>query len=144
MDDPRDRGRREEWDMAAGRVLVVDDEASVRRLVPKMLELEGYVAEGAADGAEALERLKSEPLPDLVILDIMMPGIDGFTVLRDMKSDARTAGIVVLMMSARTDRLALMTAMASGAIGLVAKPFDIDELLGIVSEALADRVTLES
>lgn len=119
------------------RVLIVDDEAAICRIVPQMLELEGFVAEGIADGNTALARLSREPLPDVILLDIMMPEMDGFTVLRRIKADPALAHIPVGMVSAKYDPLASRRAVASGAVGLVNKPFEIDELLQLIADALA-------
>ncbi len=82
------------------RILVVDDEERNRRLLVAMLEAEGYSAAEAADGTQALELARQSP-PDLVLLDIMMPGIDGYEVVRAHKSDAATKGIPIAMVTAR-------------------------------------------
>jgi two-component system OmpR family response regulator len=118
-------------------VLIVDDEPATTRLLQHMLAIEGYASETAHDGPQALERLSQAPRPDLVLLDIMMPGLDGFHVLQRIKSDARTAGIPVVMMSARTDLLAGRASQARGASGILAKPFAIADLIGVVEQALA-------
>mgnify|MGYP002401680363 FL=1 len=119
------------------RVLVVDDEPAVCRMIPMMLELEGFAAEGVLDGATALARLRDEPRPDVILLDIMMPEMDGFTLLRHIKGDPELAHIPVGMVSAKKDPLASRRAAASGAIGLINKPFDIRDLLELISSALS-------
>ncbi|GAC1597833.1 MAG: hypothetical protein NVS3B21_22780 [Acidimicrobiales bacterium] len=117
-------------------VLVVDDEPAICRMVPQMLELEGFRAEGVLDGPAALRRLEQEPLPDVVLLDIMMPGMDGFSVLRDIKNNPVTAHLPVGMVSAKKDPLASRRAVAGGAVGLIDKPFEIQELLDLIELAL--------
>src|SRR3990172_2949250 len=81
------------------RILVVDDEERNRRLLAAMLEAEGYAAAEAADGAQALDLARQSP-PDLILLDIMMPGMDGYEVARALKADAVTKAIPVVMVTA--------------------------------------------
>jgi CheY-like chemotaxis protein len=118
------------------RVLVVDDEPALCRMVPQMLELEGFIAEGVLDGVTALARLGEEPAPDVVLLDIMMPDMDGFTVLRHIKENPALAHIPVGLVSAKKDPLASRRAAAGGAVGLINKPFDIRDLLELIYSAL--------
>jgi len=108
------------------KILVVDDEPAVRDSLERALRLEGYETELAADGAEALDTLTTDE-PDAVLLDVMMPGVDGLEVCRRMRS--RGDRTPVLMLTARdavTDRVAGLDA---GADDYVVKPFALDELL---------------
>ena len=81
------------------KILVVDDEPDIVRVVVKIMEARGHVVSTAKDGAEALERVAAE-LPDVVILDLNLPRIDGYEVCRRIKSDPRTARVPVVMMTA--------------------------------------------
>jgi len=109
------------------RILVVDDEERNRRLLVAMLETEGYSAAEAADGAQALELARQNP-PDLVLLDIMMPGIDGYEVARTLKADAATKAIPVVMVTALDDRESRLRGLEAGAEEFVIKPVDRNEL----------------
>src|SRR3990170_2916743 len=109
------------------RILVVDDEERNRRLLVAMLEADGYTAPEAADGAQALE-LARQSSPDLVLLDIMMPGMDGYEVARALKADAATKAIPVVMVTALDDRESRLRGLEAGAEEFVTKPVDRNEL----------------
>jgi len=109
------------------RILVVDDEERNRRLLVAMLEAEGYSASEAADGAQALELARQNP-PDMVLLDIMMPGMDGYDVARALKADAATKAIPVVMVTALDDRDSRLRGLEAGAEEFVTKPVDRNEL----------------
>jgi DNA-binding response OmpR family regulator len=118
-------------------VLVVDDEPEIRQLVRRTLEAKGYAVETAGDGGEALA--KAEALvPDLVLLDAMLPKVHGFEACRRLKSSARTRGVPVVMMTAiyRGWRFAQDAREAYGAEDYVEKPFRLDDLLRRVESAL--------
>ena len=100
--------------MRQGSVLVVDDNADVRTLVARILRLVGERAECASGGAEALDRLRQGETPKMVLLDLMMPEVDGFAVLRAIRSDPTLAGLPVVVFSAAGQR-ELDEALASGA-----------------------------
>lgn len=109
------------------RILVVDDEERNRRLLVAMLEATGYTALEAADGTQALEFARQNP-PDLVLLDIMMPGVDGYEVARALKADAATKSIPVVMVTALDDRDSRLRGLEAGAEEFVTKPVDRNEL----------------
>src|SRR5438105_6396089 len=109
-------------------VLVVDDEASTRELVTTALKLEGYETMSAADGVMALEIL-SRCRFDAIVLDTVMPRVDGLTVLRTLRSDPETADTPVLVLSGLTDIGHLERAVEAGASGYVTKPFELRALL---------------
>jgi len=109
------------------RILVVDDEERNRRLLVAMLETEGYSASEAADGTQALALVRHSP-PDLILLDIMMPGIDGYEVARALKADAATQAIPVVMVTALDDRESRLRGLEAGAEEFVTKPVDRNEL----------------
>lgn len=112
------------------RVLVVDDEPDIRATVQAMLEIEGYLVEQAANGADALAVIEREP-PDLVILDMRMPVLDGWAFSTELRR--RGHEIPVVVMTAARDAARWATEIAAAAF--VAKPFRFDDLLGAVERA---------
>jgi two-component system response regulator MprA len=120
------------------RVLVVDDERAVRESLRRALELEGYDVELAADGEEALERLGAPSAADAVILDVLMPGIDGLEVCRRLRAGANP--VPVLMLTARAEVDSRVAGLDAGADDYLPKPFALAELLARV-RALLRRAT---
>jgi len=121
--------------MSAMKILVVDDERAVRDSLRRALELEGYEIELAGDGNEALSTLgRDEPQPDAVILDVLMPGVDGLEVCRRL----RAAGnhVPVLMLTARDEVENRVAGLDAGADDYVTKPFALEELLARVRALL--------
>ena len=118
-------------------VLVVDDEADIRDLVRLNLELDGHHVLTARDGAEALD-LARQHHPDVMLLDVMMPGLDGWEVLRQIKAtqDREVGEIPVVMLTARAGDLDRIRGGIEGAVRYVTKPFDVDELRAEVTGAL--------
>jgi DNA-binding response OmpR family regulator len=123
-----------------GTVLVVDDEDDIRELVRINLELDGHRVICAANGDEALESLRRDA-PDLVLLDVMMPGLDGWEVLGAIKaeSDGALAQTPVMMVTARTDDLDRIRGAIEGAIQYVTKPFQVGQLRQMVRDALESQ-----
>ncbi|MEU9844427.1 response regulator transcription factor [Actinomadura sp. NPDC048032] len=115
------------------RILVVDDEPAVRESLTSSLEFEGYRVEGAADGVTALDQVERET-PDLVVLDVLMPRMDGLTTCRRLR--ALGATMPVLMLTARDMVGDRVTGLDAGADDYLAKPFDLDELLARVRALL--------
>jgi CheY-like chemotaxis protein len=107
------------------RVLVVDDDGAVRELLAETYELEGLEVTAAASGEEALRRLEEEPLPECVVLDLKMPGLDGIEVLRRMKSHPLWSRIPVAAISGRPRS---EYDFAAEPDAFLAKPFEIDAL----------------
>jgi two-component system response regulator MprA len=120
------------------KILVVDDERAVRESLRRALELEGYEIELAADGAEALYRLESNDEPDAMILDVLMPGVDGLEVCRRLRGSG--SKLPVLMLTARTEVEDRVAGLDAGADDYVTKPFSLEELLARV-RALLRRTT---
>jgi two-component system response regulator MprA len=118
-------------------ILVVDDEPAVRDSLRRALELEGYAVELARDGEEALERLSLEDQPDAVILDILMPGIDGLEVCQRLRQTGST--LPVLMLTARAEVDSRVAGLDAGADDYLPKPFALAELLARL-RALLRRV----
>jgi DNA-binding response OmpR family regulator/DNA-binding CsgD family transcriptional regulator len=119
-------------------VLVVDDEPDIRELVRLNLELDGHEVELAADGAEALAVVADGLRPDLVLLDLMMPRVDGWEVLRRLKVDADpdVAATPVVLLTARAGELDRIRGGIEGALRYLTKPFNVAVLLGAVTDAL--------
>jgi two-component system, OmpR family, response regulator MprA len=123
------------------KILVVDDERAVRDSLRRALELEGYEIELAADGNEALSRFDSGDEPDAIILDVLMPGVDGLEVCRRLRSAGST--LPVLMLTARTEVEDRVAGLDAGADDYVTKPFALEELLARM-RALLRRTSDES
>ena len=119
-------------------ILVVDDEPDVVEIVRDRLEREGHSVVSAADGPTGLVAAFTRR-PDLVILDVMMPGIDGFEVLRRMKNDARTAHTPVIMLTAKSDFSSVAKGWNMDVDNYVTKPFVVDELAETVKNVLTYR-----
>jgi two-component system response regulator MprA len=110
----------------AYRVLLVDDDRAIRESLARALDLEGYEVLTAADGAEAL-RITREERPDVLVLDVMMPSVDGLTVSRVLRFEQDRTPI--LMLTARTETTDRVAGLDAGADDYLSKPFDLDELL---------------
>jgi PAS domain S-box-containing protein len=111
------------------RVLLADDNADMRDYVRRCLEGAGYEVAAVADGQAALVAARTEPAPDLVLTDVMMPNLDGFGLLHALRADPRTAGILVILLSARAGEEARVEGLAAGADDYLVKPFSTRELL---------------
>jgi two-component system nitrogen regulation response regulator NtrX len=120
--------------MSAMRILVVDDEADIRGLLKEILSEEGYSVEVAAD-AEQARAARTRQAPDLVLLDIWMPGVDGITLLREWSQTAAD-GVQVVMMSGHGTIETAVEATRLGAFDFVEKPLSIAKLLRTVERAL--------
>ena len=112
--------------LVGSRVLVADDDRAIREALVRVLDLEGYVVTSASDGATAL-RLVDDDKPDVVVLDVMMPGIDGLTVCRVVRADKNR--VPILMLTARTETSDRVAGLDAGADDYLPKPFELDELL---------------
>jgi two-component system response regulator MprA len=123
------------------KILVVDDERAVRESLRRALELEGYEIELAGDGTEALYRLESSDEPDAMILDVLMPGVDGLEVCRRLRGTG--SKLPVLMLTARTEVEDRVAGLDAGADDYVTKPFALEELLARV-RALLRRTSDET
>jgi DNA-binding response OmpR family regulator len=107
------------------RVLIVDDERALRELLEYGLEQAGFAVRSAADGSAALPLLQ-EWSPDVIVLDVMLPGVDGFTLLPEIR---RSTTAPVIMLTARAETSEKVAGLAAGADDYVAKPFDLEELV---------------
>ncbi len=108
-------------------VLIAEDDPQIANMIKYKLEKSGYLVVWGEDGGAALDLIRENP-PDLVILDVMMPVMDGFEVLRALKSDPATRGIPVIMLTARGMEDDILKGFESGAVDYMIKPFSIQEL----------------
>ena len=116
------------------RILVVDDDPVLQRYCCLLLELEGYQVLAADDGQAALDTLQTTPV-DLVLMDLMMPGLDGLSACVELQADPRTSNIPVVILSAATHLMAARGAEIAGiVVAVLQKPFDPDELIGTVRQ----------
>ena len=120
------------------RVLVVDDEADLVRILQFGLQAIGYQVETASDGQEALKKAR-ETKPDIILLDLMLPKLDGYKVCRLLKFDERYKNIPIIILSARTQEGDQLLAMEMGANRFITKPYDFAEVLSHI-EALLKSV----
>ena len=113
-------------------IMVVDDERSIRVSIKAALEGEGYAFTEAGSGKDALAKI-SKSKPDLIILDVMMPGMDGFQVLETLKSGSSTKNIPVIMLTAKSDISSVEEGHKLGATYYLTKPFVISNLINKVN-----------
>ncbi|MHB8625672.1 MAG: response regulator [Aggregatilineales bacterium] len=125
------------------RILVVDDEMGARTLLSIMLERDGFKALKAKDASEALTMLEQGERPDLIILDVMMPGMDGVELCRTIRNRPATTEIPILILSARSDVEAVMRGMDAGATDYLPKPILNHDLTAKVRTMLSMDAVLE-
>lgn len=116
-------------------VLVVDDEPMARTLLRLMLVRAGFEVFEAENGFDALSKVQENP-PDLMILDVMMPGMDGFTVCETLRGEMNTAQLPIIMLSAKTDTDSVNKGLQAGATKYLTKPISHDDLTRHVRDVL--------
>ncbi len=122
--------------MEPHRILVVDDDEDVVDMIVDILEMNDQFASiKAFSGTEALEKAKAEK-PDLILLDIMMPDLDGFEVCEKLKEDDVTRDIPVIMVTAKKDSVSYLDAISVAADGYITKPFEVREILKEIGSRL--------
>jgi len=119
----------------SSRVLIVEDEPDIRELVVHHLKREGYLVSAASSGEEALRQVQAAP-PDLVLLDLMMPAMDGLEVCRRLRQDPATAMLPIVMLTAKGDEVDRVLGLEIGADDYVVKPFSPKELVARVRAVL--------
>jgi len=126
------------------RILVVDDEAKLLKAVAVILRAEDYDVITAASGAEALINI-SRTIPDLIVSDIRMPGMDGYQLAKTLRQNARTDLIPIIFLTAKDERKDRLQSLRSGVDAYLTKPFDPEELLAVVANILnrIERMSLE-
>jgi DNA-binding response OmpR family regulator len=133
----------DDGDQVTGRVLVVDDDASIRRLLQVALEAEGLEVETARNGAEAVQAALVEP-PVAILLDVMMPVLDGWGAAQQLAANRRTARVPIVFLSARTLDSDLARGRELGAVAYVTKPFDLADLCELVHTLVDDSVAVSA
>ena len=125
---------------APKRILLVDDEPMIIRMVGDRLRMEGYEVLIAEDGQEGLQKAQTEN-PDLIILDLMLPKLNGYSVCSVLKRDARYQKIPIVIFTGKTDETEEEMKLLSGADAYVQKPFKASELLGHLTRLLSPSAT---
>ena len=124
------------------KILAVDDERHIVRLIQVNLERAGYQVVAAYDGEEALKKVESEK-PDLIVLDVMMPKMDGFEVLKSLKANSQSKDIPVIMLTAKAQDADVFRGWASGVDCYLTKPFNPMELLTFVKRIFSSLEDME-
>src|SRR6185369_13156526 len=128
--------------MKKNRILVVEDEESLLKLESILFTSKGYVVTGVRDGRSALEAIAQNP-PDLVVLDVMLPGQDGFEICRTIKANEQTRSIPVVMLTAKKSSQDLERGRLAGADAYITKPFKSVKVLevieGLIKASRADK-----
>jgi DNA-binding response OmpR family regulator len=117
------------------RILVVDDERDLVDLISYNLQRNGYDVQSAQDGLQAIEMVRRET-PDLIVLDLMLPGMDGIEVARQLRSDAATASVPIIMLTAKGEEVDVVVGLALGADDYITKPFSMKILLARLNTVL--------
>ncbi|HEV8662822.1 MAG TPA: response regulator [Candidatus Methylomirabilis sp.] len=117
------------------KILVVDDEVHILKIIDYKLRTAGYTVIAAADGVEGLEKARTEQ-PDLILLDVMMPRMDGFQALEALKRDPATQGIPVFMLTVKGKEMDRLRGLQMGVAAYITKPFSPNALLARIDETL--------
>ena len=125
------------------KILIADDEVYMLRLLEMTFKKGGYTVISCRNGQEALTKVASE-LPQLIVLDVMMPGLDGLGALRQLKENPATRDIPVVVLSAKGHALTRVEAEVAGAVMFLAKPFSPSQLLGEAQKILGQRESSSS
>ncbi len=120
------------------RILLADDEPDMTRIIGKSLEISGYEVIIANDGAECVSKAQCEQ-PDVILLDNIMPNMDGLTALEKLRSSKRTEDIPVIIVTALADEDSIAKALNGGALSYIVKPFDYEMLLARIAMAMESR-----
>ena len=118
------------------RVLIVDDEAALRSSLRDALRLASYEVSEAHDGAEGLDQA-ARVRPDVILMDVKMPGLDGYAACRKLKDVPATSSIPVIFVTAVTDLMVNRLAYDAGGVACMTKPFRLEALLGLIETTLA-------
>ncbi|HML21447.1 MAG TPA: response regulator [Aggregatilinea sp.] len=117
------------------RIIVIEDEEPLRESILTLLSFEGYEASGAADGYSGLAQIRQQ-IPDAIICDLMLPGIDGFEIVKTIHSEPATASVRVIFLSALSDQTVIAQAKDLGVTSYLIKPVTFDLLLGALQRVL--------
>jgi len=120
------------------KILVIEDDPSALRFIEYTLEQEGYQVLAATNGLAGIRKAKNEE-PDLIVLDIMLPGIDGFEICHRLRAEPQTAQLPILMLSAKAQEIDKATGLKVGADDYITKPADPSEIVSRVETLLARK-----
>jgi len=129
--------------VAKRRILLVEDEASIRELLRLHLSLAGFEIEEVAEGTAALQRARADKF-DLIVLDVMVPGLDGITLVRAIRSQSANTGSAIMMLTARGSEADKVLGLESGADDYLTKPFSVREMVARVGAILRRNERVES
>lgn len=121
------------------RILVIDDDPDILGVITGYLEDDGFEVETAPNGMQGLAKATASP-PDLVLLDVMMPEMNGMDVFKQLRKQPETVGVPVIFLTALQERKYIKAALLAGIDQYITKPFDFNDLLGKVRSTLADSV----
>ncbi len=121
-------------------VLVVDDDNEIRQMMCLLLKLHGYETAEAVDGVDALAKINQRQ-PDLIVLDVMMPKMDGITLCKTLRDDLLTARLPIIMLSGKTTPRAVEEGLEAGADRYLTKPSGLDVLTQTIGDVLQDSLT---
>jgi CheY-like chemotaxis protein len=124
--------------MSSARILVVDDNPTNLKLITEVLECDGFDVRAAVDAEEA-QAFIAETVPDLILMDIALPGMDGLTLTRKLKADARTRGIIVVALTAFAMKGDEQKARNAGCDGYITKPINTRTISSLVASYVEDR-----
>ncbi|MGK7935058.1 MAG: response regulator transcription factor, partial [Xenococcaceae cyanobacterium] len=124
------------------KILVIEDEQGIRENIVEMLEVENYTVLAAENGKVGVD-LAHKNIPDLILCDVMMPELDGYYVLSELRSHSMTQTIPLIFLTAKTTREDMRLGMDLGADDYLTKPFTRDELLGAVTTRIVKQVAVE-
>ncbi len=123
------------------KILVIEDEIFIRDNLIELLEIEGFKAVGAENGSVGLQ-LAKESHPDLILCDVMMPELDGYAVLEELRKDSVTANIPFMFLTASADRNNLQKIRELGINDYILKPFNVDKFLTAIANRLGDSTAI--
>lgn len=118
-------------------VLIIEDEAPIRDNLRRFLQLEGYAIVEAENGQKGLDAIRAG-LPDLILCDVMMPGLDGFSLLKILRADPRTAAVPFVFLTASAEKESLQQGQDMGADEYVTKPFNLIQLAALIRRRLGE------
>ena len=121
--------------MAKGKILVVDDEDHILELIRYNLDASGYEVIEASDGDDAVKKAINE-VPDLILLDLMLPGKDGYDVCRELRSNGKTKAVPIIMLTAKSEEIDKILGLELGSDDYITKPFSVRELMARVKAVL--------
>ena len=121
--------------------VIIEDEASLAKLLKSFLGMEGYDTRVAGNRAEILDALRQQPVPDLILLDVVLPDVDGFNILEKLRAHPAFRHVAIIILTAKATRESVIKGLAGGADGYITKPFEMDLLMTAVNSVLGKPET---